>query len=426
MTILYLLIIFLLLVIAGWLLLRERKQAQRTLHYLKDLRSFENIVAHTNDALFVIEIVNGKLLHVNNASAQLLGYTPQELVTKTYFDLLPVEFVHRSAEIIADVWENKGMVFTDIPYKHRNGDVIYVECSAKIGSFEEHPAIVIYARDIRERLKYEQEIRDINKELSQKNKDITDSIRYALRIQQAILPEEEKVNKLLPEHFILYKPKDIVSGDFYFIERIRTNDGAELIGAAVADCTGHGVPGAFMTMLGSSFLKQSLTEPAVTKPCEAIEFVDRKLQEALRYKEKQSFVRDGMDISFCVLPADRKSMYLAGANHVAYVVRANGTVTHVKTDHQAVGQIKPEGFKYTTEIVPINKGDTIYLFTDGFADQFGGPKGKKFKYKQLEELLASGAHLPMEAQKEKLNTAFENWKGGLEQIDDVLVIGIRI
>lgn len=426
MSWIYLLIIALLVLITVFFILRERKQAKKTLHYLKDLRSFENIVAHTNDSLFVIEIVNGKLLHVNNASAQMLGYTVPEMLQKTYFDMLPREVVHKSAEIIADVWENKGMVFADIPYLHRNGEVIHVECSAKIGSFDEHPAIVIYARDIRERLKYEKAIREMNHELTQKNKDITDSIRYALRIQQAILPEEEKVQKLLPEHFILYRPKDIVSGDFYFIDRIRTNEGAELIAAAVADCTGHGVPGAFMTMLGSSFLKQSLTEPTVTKPCEAIEFIDMKLQEVLRYKEKQSFIRDGMDISFCVLTPDRKTMYLAGANHVSYIVHPDKTVSQVKTDHQAVGQIKPEGFKYTTQIVELQKGDCIYLFTDGFADQFGGPKGKKFKYKQLEEVLASNAHLSMQDQKEKLVAAFENWKGELEQIDDVLVIGIRV
>jgi serine phosphatase RsbU (regulator of sigma subunit) len=301
-----------------------------------------------------------------------------------------------------------------------------VECSAKIGSFDEHPVIVIYARDIRERLKYEKKIREINEELSQKNKDVTDSIRYALRIQQAILPEEEKVQKLLPQHFILYRPKDIVSGDFYFIDKIRTNEGHELIGVALADCTGHGVPGAFMTMLGSSFLKQSLTEPTVTRACEAIEFVDRKLQEVLRYKEKESFIRDGMDISFCVFTPDMRTMYLAGANHVAYLVRADKSVTHLKTDHHAVGQIKPEGFKYTTQSTELNAGDCIYLFTDGFADQFGGPKGKKFKYKQLEEVLVANAHLPMEQQKERLGATFNAWKGELEQIDDVLVIGIRV
>jgi len=426
MTWLYLLIIFLLAALSAWLVFRERKQAKKNLHSVKELQSFENIVAHTNDALFVIEIVNGKLLHVNNASAQMLGYTIPEMMQKTYFDLLPKEFMHKSAEVIADVWENKGMVFTDIPYLHKNGEVIHVECSAKIGSFEEHPAIVIYARDIRERLKYEKAIREMNQELTVKNKDITDSIRYALRIQQAILPEEDKVQKLLPEHFILYKPKDIVSGDFYFIDKIRNNDGTEMIGAAVADCTGHGVPGAFMSMLGSSFLKQSLTEPTVNTAGDAISFVDKKLQEALSYKEKQSVIRDGMDISFCVLTPDKKTMYLAGANHATYIVRKDKSVTHLKTDHQAVGQLKAEEFKYNTQTAMLNPGDCIYLFTDGYADQFGGPKGKKFKYKQLEEVLKSNSHLPMEEQKTRLNDTFENWKGSLEQIDDVLVIGIRV
>jgi PAS domain S-box-containing protein len=422
----YLVIISLLVLTTGLLLFRERRQARKTLHYLKDLRSFENIVAHTNDALFVIEIVNGKLLHVNHASAQLLGYEEAQMLHKTYFDLLPREYVHKSAEIIADVWENKGMVFSEIPYLHRNGELIQVECSAKIGSFEEHPVIVIYARDIRERLKYEQEIREINQALKQKNKDVTDSIRYALRIQQAILPEEEKVRKLLPEHFIFYRPKDIVSGDFYFIEPIKTNDGTSLVGAAVADCTGHGVPGAFMTMLGSSFLKQSLTEPSVNTAGDAIGFVDKKIREVLQYKDEQSFVRDGMDVSFCVLTADRRTMYFAGANHVAYVVHADKRITQLRADKHAVGQLKAEGFSYTTLTQRLSPGDHVYLFTDGFADQFGGPRGKKFKYKQLEELLAGSIHLSMSEQKERLSHAFDKWKGGLEQVDDVLVIGIRV
>jgi PAS domain S-box-containing protein len=333
----------------------------------------------TNDALFVIEIVNGKLLHINHAAAEFLGYSTQEMMSKTYFDLLPPEFLQKSAEIIADVWEKKGMVFTDIPYRTKKGEIIPVECSAKIGSFDEHPAIVIYARDIRERLKYENEIKEINHELKEKNKDITDSIRYALRIQQAILPEEEKVQKLLQEHFIFYRPKDIVSGDFYYIDRIRTNDGIELTGAAVADCTGHGVPGAFMTMLGSSFLKQSLTELSVNSPGEAISFVDTKIQEALKYKEKQSFIRDGMDISFCVIGPERKNLYFAGANHVSYIVHADKTITYMKGDHQAVGQIKPDGFSFRTQTVPIVKGDSLYMFTDGFADQVRWPERKEIQ-----------------------------------------------
>ena len=195
--VLYLSIIILLLLFAGFMFYLYSKKSKENAHHLKTLQTIENIVAHTNDALFVIEIVNGKVLHVNNASATLLGYSNEELLHKTYFDLLPKELLHKSAEVIADVWENKGMVFSDIPYLNKNGEVIHVECSAKIGSFDEQPAIVIYARDIRERLKYEKAIREINTELTQKNKDVTDSIRYAKKIQESLMPTEKYIQRIL-------------------------------------------------------------------------------------------------------------------------------------------------------------------------------------------------------------------------------------
>jgi PAS domain S-box-containing protein len=193
----HLIIIILLVIIIVCMIYFYSKKSSEALQHLKTLQAIENIVAQTNDALFVIEIVNGKVLHVNNATAKLLGFSTGELLSKTYFDFLPKELVHKSAEIIADVWENKGMVFSDIPYLHKNGEVIHVECSAKIGSFDDQAAIVIYARDIRERLKYEKEIREINTELTQKNKDILDSIRYAKRIQESLMPTEKYIERIL-------------------------------------------------------------------------------------------------------------------------------------------------------------------------------------------------------------------------------------
>src|ERR1700741_4422417 len=247
MDLLYISIIILLAALGIFLLFLNKKKSDRISSSLSELKALENIVYHTNDALYVVEIVHGKLLHINHSAALLLGYSTDELIKKTYFDLVPREFLNSSAEKIAIVWENKGLVFTDVPFMHKNGEVIPVESSAKVGTFDEKPAIVIYARDMRERLRLENEIREINTELKQKNKDVTDSIRYALRIQEAILPHEEDIREILPEHFILFKPRDIVSGDFYSIEKIKTNTGTELIGIVVADCTGHGVPGAFMS-----------------------------------------------------------------------------------------------------------------------------------------------------------------------------------
>ncbi len=200
----YILAIVLLSLLCLFLFISNKKTAKKKELYQKELQSFETIVNFTHDALFVIEIVNGKLLHVNQSAAELLGCTVDELSKKTYFDLLPKEYLNKSAEKIADVWEQKGMVFTDIPFKHTNGEIIPVESSAKIGSFEDNPAIVIYARDMRERLRLENEIKEVNsalretnKLISEKNKEITDSINYAKRIQFTLLTSEKNIQKLL-------------------------------------------------------------------------------------------------------------------------------------------------------------------------------------------------------------------------------------
>jgi PAS domain S-box-containing protein len=190
-------LILLLGAVCIFLFVSNKNKAEKTAHYAKELQSFENIVNYTHDSLFVIEIVNGKLLHVNISAAEFLGYTTDELIKKTYFDLLPKELLNKSAEKIADVWEQKGLVFTDIPFVHKNGEIIPVESSARIGSFDEKPAIVIYARDMRERLRYENAIKEMNKTLSDKNTEVMDSIRYAKRIQTTLITSEKYIEKTL-------------------------------------------------------------------------------------------------------------------------------------------------------------------------------------------------------------------------------------
>lgn len=197
MTWIYISVIVLLAALCIFLFISKQNTAKKEALYAKELQSFETIVNYTHDSLFVIEIVNGKLLHVNLSAAEFLGYTTDELIKKSYFDLLPKEYLQKSAEIIADVFEQKGLVFTDIPLIHKNGEVIPVESSARIGSFDDKPAIVIYARDMRERLRYENEIKEINHTLREKNKEITDSITYAKRIQTTLITSEKYIEKHL-------------------------------------------------------------------------------------------------------------------------------------------------------------------------------------------------------------------------------------
>jgi len=260
--------------------------------------------------------------------------------------------------------------------------------------------------------------------VEEKNREVMDSITYAKRLQVAVLPDDAAISELLENYFLLYKPRDIVSGDFYFIEPIRTNDGRHLVAIAVADCTGHGVPGAFMSMLGYDILKNSLNEKSVNTASEALNYLNSRLSKTLRSTSNQQ-VRDGMDIAFCVLYNDIKKLYFSGANNPCWIIRKDKTFVELKADKQPIGFFE-NSKPFTLQSFDLQEGDMFYAFTDGYADQFGGPKGKKFKYRQLQELLMEIHELDMSQQKKKLEEAFNTWKGDLEQVDDVCIVGVRV
>ena len=179
----------------------------------KQINNYQSIIDQANDAMIVIDIVDGRIHQSNPSAAALLGYSQKELEKKSLFDLHPKEDLERSSSIVADVWEKGGLIYKDIPFVTKSGDILPVECSAKVAPFAGRPAIVIYARDIRERLRLEAEVQVQKTIIEQKNKDITDSINYAKRIQTAILPTDEEMNKVASDYFVFYRPKDIVSGD---------------------------------------------------------------------------------------------------------------------------------------------------------------------------------------------------------------------
>ena len=272
-----------------------------------------------------------------------------------------------------------------------------------------------------------------------KNKEITDSIIYARRIQQAILPPKEVLSKNLENGFILYKPKDVVSGDFYWMEssNINTNGALEkAVFLAAADCTGHGVPGAMVSVVCNNALNRAVREFKLTNPAEILDKVRLLVIETFEKSEEE--VNDGMDIALCSLTFQIPSAELnesetvatlqyAGANNALYIVKTNDKekLVEIKPNKQPIGKVdNPEPF--TQHTIKLQKGDTIYMFTDGFADQFGGKKGKKLMYKPFKNLLLSIQDKTMNEQKTMLEQYFEDWKGNLEQVDDVCVIGVRI
>ena len=261
-------------------------------------------------------------------------------------------------------------------------------------------------------------IEEKNKLVEEKNKDITDRIRYAKRIQDALLREEEHISMHLPEHFILFMPKDIVSGDFYW-----GAEKDEYWYFAAVDCTGHGVPGAVMSMLGISFLNEIVSQELLC-PAEILNRLRDKVVKELRQTGEAGGSKDGMDISLARLNLKTNELQWAGANNSLNLIQ-NGQLGIVKADKQPIGY-HPNSGPFTNHEIQLQKGDSIYLYSDGYADQFGGPKGKKFKYKQLDNLIITHKHLPMKDQKVLLKKSFLDWKGDLEQVDDVCVFGVKI
>jgi serine phosphatase RsbU (regulator of sigma subunit) len=253
--------------------------------------------------------------------------------------------------------------------------------------------------------------------IAEKNKDITDSISYAKRIQNALLPDATEIRALNGHLFILYLPKDVISGDFYWFTEI---NGKTVI--AAGDCTGHGVPGALMSMLGISFLDEIVNKRRIENPGKILDELGLEIQRALRQHGENDGTKDGMDISVCVYDNRQKLLHYSGANNSMYLVR-EGQLTEYKADRMPAGYSGSEEKAFTLNEILTVPGDIIYMFSDGYADQFGGANNKKFKYSAFKELLLGIHRLPLNEQRSALEKAFISWRGENTQVDDVMILG---
>ncbi|RLD83686.1 MAG: hypothetical protein DRJ10_03000 [Bacteroidetes bacterium] len=265
-----------------------------------------------------------------------------------------------------------------------------------------------------------EEITTQRDQLSKQNKSISESILYAKRIQSAVLPPAAYINELLPENFILFKPRDEVSGDFYWIRQIN-----QYIVIAVADCTGHGVPGAIMSMLGISFLNEIIQKREVTQANQALNELRKQIKQALRQTGKKGEADDGIDMALCALDSKTKILHYAGANNSIYLI-LNGELTEIKADRMPIGYYPNEKPTFTNHEIQLKDGDVFYLFSDGFMDQFGGKKGFKYKASNFQQILFENHGRPMVIQMELLEQELSNWMKGYEQTDDILVMGVRV
>lgn len=269
-------------------------------------------------------------------------------------------------------------------------------------------------------------LKDSKAEIELQHTEIKASINYAKRIQEAILPSNALIEKYLKNAFIYYQPKDIIAGDFYWMHILPEPNGWEVNGDTVlfsaADCTGHGVPGAMVSVVCNNALNQSVKEFGITQPSLILEKTRELVVET--FSESIEKVQDGMDLALCSLNIKTKELQYAGANNPLWIIR-NNEIIEIKGDKHHVGKcdLMPQ---FTNHKIQLEKNDVIYIFSDGYVDQFGGPKGKKFMSAKLRQLLLSIQDKTMSEQNEILKTNFNDWKGSLEQVDDVCMIGIRI
>ena len=376
-----------------------------------------------NDAVLVIDFVDGRILRANERAAQLLGHTKERMLALTVFDLHAPEHLALSATRIADAWEKKGMVYSDIPFRSSTDEMIQVECSTTVTYHGDRPAIVLFARDIRERVRLQREVDEQQALVREKSDELQASLRYASTIQNALLPSEDTLRTAFTDAFVFFRPRDIVSGDLYWTAQMGTT-----VLVAVADCTGHGVPGAFLSMIGNSLLRTIVLEKGITDPGAVLEQLRASIVGALGGSGDQH-VRDGMDIALLAMDRSTGAAWFAGAMNPLYVVRGTRggpVLIEHKADRMPIGFVEGIDRPFTTVQVELLHGDRVFLFSDGFADQFGGSEGRKLKSSGFKRALTGTGHLPMAQQGRALVHEFDAWRGAQQQTDDVLVVGLLI
>ncbi len=264
-------------------------------------------------------------------------------------------------------------------------------------------------------------IEELNLQLAKKNKDLTDSITYARRIQEAMLPNAAMFKRNFPESFLIYRPKHIVSGDFYWCSE---RDGRSIV--AVADCTGHGVPGAFMSIIGYTLLDSIINKEGVVQPGKILGRLNTMLRKALKQDEETSLTRDGMDVAICAIDKKNNVFEYAGANRPLCFLRKAKLEVVKGTPMGIGGVLSKAGAEYTQHRFKLNSLSHIYMFSDGYSDQFGGDKDKKMMTRNFFKVLGYFASFPMEEQRSALNDWLDDWKGNFEQTDDILIAGIKV
>lgn len=371
-----------------------------------------SIVASETDNVILILDKNGKLEWVNKSFEVLNAITLEDLKKLKGETIFEVSNNPRIREIFDECANQRKSVTYESLNITTDGKRIW-ESSTVTPIFDEDGQLkkfIIIDTDVTERKDQEEIIRE-------KNKDITDSINYAKKIQEALLPSLDELKNGFSQSFILYKPKDIVSGDFYWFSKKE-----DILLIAVADCTGHGVPGAFMSVIANDVFNQVLHDPNVRSTALALQMIDRKVHSLLNHNKTET--ADGMDVALCAINTKTGYVEFSGANRPVWIF-SHDSVTEFKGDKLSVGGKVHQTKIFTSREYFLKDGDSLYLFSDGYADQFGGDEKKKLMTKNFRNLLTTLQHLPLAEQKAELEDFLKQWQGELEQVDDILVMGVK-
>lgn len=395
----------------------QLEKMRRELELKNDELERLSIVARQTENSILILSPDGTLDWVNRSFEELNGLTLTEFKKKYGNTIYEVSNNPEIYSIISNCIEGKKTVRYEAANYLDNGKVVW-ESSTLTPIFNEDGSLfklIIIDTDVTERKLAEELVR-------QKNKDITDSIHYARYLQEAILPSKEGIGDIFRESFIFFRPKDIVSGDFFWY-----GSAQDVALVAVADCTGHGVPGAFMSVVGNEMLNVAMKDPSIRSPAATLDIVDQKVTEVFTNRRGEATAHDGMDIALIVWHHTKGYVQFSGAHRPLVLVRS-GKAQKTAGDHFSIGGNYPgiEKTNFTEKIVQVEKGDMLYLFSDGYADQFGGKTGKKFMYKNFVRLLEKISSLPVDQQRDELERTLDDWRGEIDQVDDILVIGVRI
>lgn len=378
--------------------------------------TYELLVQNAEDFIYRCD-TEGRFIFLNDICYTKLGYTRQDLIGKRSVMIIPQEFRNEVTEYYREHFSNKLKTsYREFPIQRKNGDILwlgqYVTTLYSAGSDSHVIGFIALARDITELRAQQQLIED-------QRDAITSSISYARRIQYNVLPQESQFEELFDEHFIISRPKDIVSGDFYWMNRVHNSTVLVL-----ADCTGHGVPGSFMTLLGYTLLNSIVLENGTVDPGQILNELDKKLKKYLPRGQGQTAVNDAMEATVCVFDEHSNQLAYACAGS-RFLVYEKDVFTMFKGDNKHIGDDEENFESYKTHFADFSNDYSLFLFTDGFQDQFGGPKDKKYSFRRLLELFEENIYLPLSEQRSMIEEDFNRWIGDNQQTDDVTVISIR-